>query len=142
MDWEMVYVKLREVPRLFQLWACKQVMGVAGMMEWDKTVVRNCPSCMVARDTCTHVLFCCHQGRVETLWHTLDLMEKWLEEVETDPDLLDCIVEYAQGRGGRMMAEICTGLGPPYIQMAKEQDGIGWRWFMEGMICRSMRKIQ
>jgi hypothetical protein len=40
------------------------------------------------------------------------------------------------------MAEICTGLGPPYIQMAKEQDRIGWRWFMEGMICRSMRKIQ
>ncbi len=86
-------MKLREVPRLFQLWACKQVMGVAGMMEWDKTVVRNCPSCMVARDTCAHVLFCCHQGRVETLRHTLDLMEEWLEEAETDPDLLDCIAE-------------------------------------------------
>jgi hypothetical protein len=39
MDWEMVYVKLREVPRLFQLWACKQVMGIAGTMDWDKTVV-------------------------------------------------------------------------------------------------------
>jgi hypothetical protein len=26
--------------------------------------------------------------------------------------------------------------------MAKEQDAIGWRRFMEGMIWRSMRKIQ
>ena len=35
-DWEMVYETLRDVPQLFQLWVCKQVMGIAGMMEWDK----------------------------------------------------------------------------------------------------------
>jgi hypothetical protein len=61
-DWEMVYDTLREVPWLFQVWACKQVMGIAGTMEWDKSVVRFCPSCTVERDTCTHVLFCCHEG--------------------------------------------------------------------------------
>ncbi len=27
-DWEMVYDTLREVPRLFQVWACKQLMGI------------------------------------------------------------------------------------------------------------------
>jgi hypothetical protein len=64
-DWEMVYEKQQDVSRLFQVWACKQVMGAAGTMEWDKTTVRTCPSCMVARDTCTHVLFCFHKGRVE-----------------------------------------------------------------------------
>jgi hypothetical protein len=96
-DWELVYEKLRDVPRLFQLWLCKQVMGVAGTMEWDKTAVRSCPSCMVARDTCIHVLFCSHKGRVETFKHTLDLMEEWLEDAETDPNLLDCIAEYAHG---------------------------------------------
>jgi hypothetical protein len=41
-DWEMVYGMLRDVPRLFQLWVCKQVMGVAGTMEWDKSVVGDC----------------------------------------------------------------------------------------------------
>jgi hypothetical protein len=40
------------------------------------------------------------------------------------------------------MTEICSGLGPQFIQMAKEQDAIGWRQFMEGMICRSIRKKQ
>ncbi len=34
-DWEMVYLKLQEVPKLFQLWACKQVMGIAGT--WNGT---------------------------------------------------------------------------------------------------------
>jgi hypothetical protein len=44
-DWEMVYDTLRTVPRLFQVWACKQVMGIAGTMEWDRSTVRYCPSC-------------------------------------------------------------------------------------------------
>ncbi len=96
-DGEMVNEKLQDVPRLFQLWAFKQVMGVAGTMEWDKTVVRNYPSCTVARDICVHVLFCCHEERVATFRLTLDLMEEWLEEVETDPNLLDCIAENAHG---------------------------------------------
>ncbi len=54
-------------------------------------------------------------------------MEAWMEEVGTDPDLLDCIAEYAYARGGRTMMEICDGLGERYLQMAREQDAIGWR---------------
>ncbi len=61
-------------------------------------------------------------------------MEAWMEEVDTDPNLLDCIAEYAYARGGRTMMEICDGLGERYLQMAREQDAIGWRRFMEGMI--------
>jgi hypothetical protein len=94
-DWEMVYLQLRSVPRLFQLWACKQVMEIAGTMEWDKTVVQKCPSCMQERDTCAHVLHCCHARQVETLHPTIDITEAWLIKVDTDPDLVDCIAEYA-----------------------------------------------
>ena len=141
-DWEMVYETLRDVPRLFQLWACKQVMGIAGTMEWDRTVEHKCPSCTVARDTCAHVLACNHEGRVEALKLTLDIAESWLADMDTEPDLLDCIMEYAHARGGRLMEEICEGLGPQFQRMAKEQDAIGWRRFMEGMISREMRTIQ
>ena len=28
-DWEMVHPALHELPRMFQIWVCKQVMGVA-----------------------------------------------------------------------------------------------------------------
>jgi hypothetical protein len=31
--WKSVYFALREVPRMFQIWACKQVMEVAGTNE-------------------------------------------------------------------------------------------------------------
>ena len=65
-----------------------------------------------------------------------------MKEVDTDPDLLDCIAEYAYPRGGQEMTEICNGLGETYLQMAREQDVIGWRRFMEGMISTRMREIQ
>ena len=40
------------------------------------------------------------------------------------------------------MTQICAGLGEPYQLMARDQDSIGWRRFMEGMICTRMRHIQ
>ena len=66
------------------------------------------------------------------------------DEVDTDPDLRDCIIEYAKGRGYVSMFDICVGLnlGQDYQTMAIDQDTIGWRRFMEGMVCLRMRKIQ
>jgi hypothetical protein len=34
------------------------------------------------------------------------------------------------------MTEICYGLEEEYQEMARDQDIIGWRRFMEGMICK------
>jgi hypothetical protein len=87
-------------------------------------------------------LFCDHSGRVETLKHTIDLLKQWLSEGDTEPDLLDCIAEYAYGRGGHTMVDICHGLGDNFQKMARDQDAIGWRRFMEGVICRCMCGIQ
>ena len=87
-DWEMIHKTLQDVPKLFQQWACKQMMGIAGTMEWDNMEHKKCPSCMQARNTCTHILFCNHAGRVKTLKHTIDFLEEWLCKGDTDPDLL------------------------------------------------------
>ena len=105
----MVHPTLSEVPKLFQLWACKQVMSITGTMEWDKTKQRRCPSCMRERDTCDHVLRCHHEGRVGTLHHMLSMIEKWMQEADTDLELQECIAEYAHGRGALTMQEICWG---------------------------------
>ncbi len=79
---------------------------------------------------------------METLQHTVNLMEDLLTKADTDPNLLDCIAEYAYSRGRRLMTEICYGLGEEYQKMARDQDLIGWRRFMEGMICKRMQEIQ
>jgi hypothetical protein len=71
-------------------------------------------------------------------------MDKWMKQNNTDPDLRDCIYEYAAGRGGITMEEIClaNGYDARYKNMAKSQDSIGWRRFMEGMVCKEIRGIQ
>jgi hypothetical protein len=141
-DWEIAYHSLWEVHKLFQLWACKQVMGAAGSMEWDKTVVCKCPCCLQERDMYAHILFCCHNGRVETLHHTINLIEDWLEASQTKPELEEILLEYARGRGGVTMGSICRGHSEEFHQLAKEQDESGWQRFMEGMVCKQARMIK
>ena len=57
-DCKIVYRTLRKVQKLFQLWAGKQVLGIARTMEWDKSVIRKCPSCTLWHKThaCTFLL--------------------------------------------------------------------------------------
>jgi hypothetical protein len=143
----MVYDLLHQVPKLFQLWACKQVSNIAAtnanVYQWNKLVGSPlCPSCMQVPETCAHVLYCCHEGRVETLYYTIDIMDEWPTDADTKPTLQECLVEYARGRGGITMLEVCSGMGELYTLMAANQDCIGWRRFMEGMVCKRIRSIQ
>ena len=144
-DWDSVHTALRRVPRMFQIWACKQVMDIApanGNRPWERDLCPLCPSCAQVPETCAHILFCQDEGRVDVLLKSIDLIASWLAEVDTDPDLRDCIIEYAKGRGGLSMSEICYNLDRRFQLMAQDQDEIGWRRFMEGMICQRMRAIQ
>jgi hypothetical protein len=146
-DWQVVHSTLSGVPRMFQVWACKQVFSIAPtnyeLSRWSMQCPL-CPSCMQVRETCTHILHCTHAGRVDTLLATIKLLDQWMKTRATDTDLRECIFEYATGRGGITMEEICSNKGYDgrYQQMAKAQDSIGWRRFMEGMVCKEIRMIQ
>jgi hypothetical protein len=97
-DWEMVHGALHRVPRMFQTWVCKQVMNIAptnGNLPWEQDLSPLCPNCGQAWETCSHILLCNHTDQVEALMHSIDLLEHWLIEVDTNPDLCDCIVAYA-----------------------------------------------
>ena len=132
---------------MFQVWACKQVWGIAGtnreLARWSDTSPL-CPSCRQVPETCSHILHCPHEGRVEVLHTTITLLNKWMKIGNRDPDLRECIYEYAMGQGSLLMEEIC--IENDYDErdkaMARAQDSIGWRRFMEGMICKEIRAIQ
>jgi hypothetical protein len=83
---------------MFQIWACKQVMNIApanANIPWDNSVNPLCPSCTQVPETCVHILYCNHAGRVDALLNSIDLLNTWLKEVNTNYDLCDCIIEYA-----------------------------------------------
>lgn len=145
-DWTHVYATLHEVPRMFQIWACKQVMNIAGtnytQYRYNKDKDPLCPSCHQRYETCEHVIMCEESGRVDALMRTIDLMRDWLRKAGTDAGLVQCLVEYAKGRGGKTMVEVCQGMHVRYRKLAESQDCIGWRRFMEGMISKEIAPIQ
>ena len=70
--WRHIYDALHDVPRLFQLWACKQVMDVVGTNhnQAKQTTGEHDPhrtSCNQEIETCSHVLHCNEEGRVDAL---------------------------------------------------------------------------
>ena len=75
---------------------------------------------------------------MDALLATITLLDQWLKGNDTDPDLREGIYEYAKGRGEVLMESICLeyGYDELYVKIAKAQDSIGWRRFMEGMVSR------
>lgn len=144
--WYHVAKALDEVPRLFQLWACKQVLGIAStngaVSKWDDSVDPKCPSCRRCTETTGHILGCDEVGRVEVLMQTIDMLECWLIKMDTEPVLTECLVEFARGRDAVKMQEVCRHKNDRLRGMAKSQDIIGWRRFMEGMISRRVIEVQ
>lgn len=69
-------------------------------------------------------------------------MEIWLDEAGTDTILVECLVEYARGRGGKSIRDVCIRKHQRYRSMAKSQDKIRWRRFMEGMVSSEVLKLQ
>jgi hypothetical protein len=144
--WRHVYDALHEVPRLFQLWACKQVMEVAGTNSNQAIYTEghdpHCPSCSQAIETCSHVLHCEEAGRVDALKRSIGWLDDWLKGAGTEPSLRRALVRYAKGRGAQSMETLVLGEGAGFREMGRSQDEIGWRRFMEGMISKEIIPIQ
>jgi hypothetical protein len=130
---------------MFQLWACKQVMGIAAtnrlQAKWAEGLSDKSPSCCVVKETCGHIPHWDEVGRVDALMQTIGLLERRLLESETDPELSRCLVEFTHSRGMKPLEEICQHV-PQLRWMAAAQDRIGWHWFMEGMICTQLVEVQ
>jgi hypothetical protein len=65
-----------------------------------------------------------------------------MEETDTDPDLIDCIVDYVQGRGTFTMASAVQNAPARFQALGHSQDAIGWQWFLEGMVSKEIVAIQ
>ena len=145
-DWEMVHTALHALPRMFQIWACKQVMGVAGTNLFQSKYRPKhdpmCPSCTRSVESCSHVLHCPEEGRVDTLLGTIDFLNSWMKKIGTDTELRNCLVRYAKGRGAITLTEIVGNRNHRLYPLAQSQDCIGWRRFMEGMISKEITSIQ
>ena len=145
-DWKHVSYTLTDcVPRLFQVWACKQTMNIAGtnaFLSHQDGRDKHCPCCTVAIETTGHILFCQEEGRVEAFDLSAKALKNWMVASHTDPDLIYCIMEYVLDRGETLMEDIVRELPHRYRRIGHSQDTIGWRRFLEGMISKQFAPLQ
>ena len=79
-DWRVVHSALHSVPRMFQIWASKQVMDLAGtnanIAAYQPDHCPYCPICDVEVETCSHILQCSEVGRVDALNKGIGLLSE------------------------------------------------------------------
>ena len=95
---------------------------------------KKCPSCTTCEETRAHILQCEEYGRVKAFKKAVENLEVWMEDMGTDPGLIDCITGFAMGRGGVSKESAVSQLSWRYQQLGVSQDKIGWLRFMEGMM--------
>lgn len=145
-DWKNYSAVAHSVPRLFQLWLCKQTMSIAATNKARSRFTQDlsplCPSCNLEEETCAHIITCQEIGRVTALEASIGLLDSWMEETYTDPQLRTAITLYAKSRGCAPMHDICRFMDPAIREVGRAQDTIGWRRFMEGMVTSRIRTAQ
>jgi hypothetical protein len=146
-DWTSIHRTLHNLPRLFQIWATKHVLGIAGTMSFlahQDDRCRRCPSCNGCVETCSHIAWCPEGGRSLAFEQSALMMERWLIENKTHPDLQSLLLRYLRGRGSTTCSECSEALNLPHIiqEFAASQDIIGWDGFIMGMVSSKLLPIQ
>ena len=119
-DWRSVYNTLHDLPRLFQLWASKHVLGIAGTMKFllhQDGRSPLCSSCQECNETCKHTARCPEVGREAAFQESTNAVEKWMETSGTHFDAKALLLRYLRGRGTTTCLECADSLDlPPILQ--------------------------
>jgi hypothetical protein len=146
-DWKSIHSTLHDLPRLFQLWASKHVLNIAGTMKFlshQDGRSTLCPSCHECDETCKHIARCPEAGRTGVFLETSNDVKKWMDSHGTHPDIARLLLQYLRGRGRTSCLEYANDLNLPDIfrEYAASQDVIGWDNFIMGMISHKLLDIQ
>jgi hypothetical protein len=125
-DWPKVNQTLRDVPKMFQIFACKQVFDVSANNRFlhKRNAAPNnspiCNSCTIHEECAGHILSCPEEGRVQMLHKLAEELLDWLDDAGTPRDLTFLIVKYIKERGGMSMTEIVNThqLPEEYLEFA------------------------
>ena len=102
---------------LFRMWALKHVSRYCpvGHMElhwwfWDHA---RCPCCQQDNEMTTHLLTCPHTGMTSTWLSNVTLLQQWLEDCDTHPDIVFCLIKTLETHNPEQlfMAFFCGGTG-------------------------------
>ena len=144
--WKHLNDTLTTKPLAFRLWLAKQHSGfcATGMM-MKRCKVSNddrCPSCWRRKERADHLCVCPNKAGASLLDESVRDLEQWMEKNDnTNAELAYWIPKYIRSRGRLKFCELGT-MSTPMERIARDQDIIGWKNFMEGRVCQSIAQIQ
>ncbi len=143
--WDSVHGALHSVLQLFQVWASKHVLGIAGTMKFlshQDGCKPVCPSCLACEETCSHIARCLEARHMAAFQQSVSGVTSWMADNATHPDVKAVVTACALGRD-RVTCAACADGYPSIIQeFAVSQDKIGCENFMMGMVSAKLFFIQ
>ena len=146
-DWKSLHLTLKRKNDAFCTWLAKQHSGFCGTRvqvgrySGNKSADVGCPNCGCTERS-THLCVCMSDGRSRLFKEMCESLEVWLHQGgKTEPELAYWIPKYVEGRGSLRFQDLGT-MSPEMSSLAREQDVIGWKNFMEGRISRKFYNIQ
>ena len=131
---------------IYGLWLCKQVSWVCATRKNTSCIQDllddKCPSCLQSSKTATHLNLCPAEGRVQLFQDCVEDLECWMEQNNcTNSELTYWLAEYILIQETKTFAKI-RPISLSMMQVAKCQDIIGWKLFLEGRITKEIRLLQ
>jgi hypothetical protein len=143
--WDSIHGALHSVLWLFQVWALKHVLGIAGTMKFLSHQDGHepvCPSCLACEETCSHIVRCLEAGHMAAFQQSVTGVTSWMAENATHPDVKAVVTAYTLGRGWVTCATCADGYPSIIQEFAVSQDKIGFKNFMMGMVLAKLFFIQ
>ena len=146
-DWRNLHLTLKSKPDGFRTWRSKQHTGfcgtrvMVGHYAGDGSVDVGCPNCG-CEEKASHLCVCMNEDRTRLLNEMTKSLEEWMHrDGKTDPEIAYWVGKYIEARGAVRFQDLGI-MSPMMRKLAVEQDLIGWREFMEGMMSRQFYVIQ
>ena len=146
-DWKILNNTLNGKNKGFKIWLMKQHSGFCGTRvqvgyysgEGDPDV--KCPNCG-EREDAAHLCCCPDEDRTRLICEYSDDLESWMHKGgKTHYEIAYWIPKWIKCRGVRRLQDMGTMTGEMKM-LAKSQDLIGYRHFMEGRISKVFWEMQ
>ncbi len=131
-------------PELFRMWITKHVSHFNGtnrmLSQYPATetcskVQNRCPNCGCFGKSMAHITWYRDKGRTVVFLDSVENLQLWLEEQQTNPEVTHLFRSYLLAYSTRTMKSLLPS-GTRYLVLASEyHDQFGWDYFLEGRIC-------
>jgi hypothetical protein len=141
--WDGIHHAMAEFSQARRTFITKHTTGMTGvgkfMKRWKQRASADCPRCGMMEDA-AHVWICQGPGVKEAWSATLDGLAKWMDSVDTDPDISDAILHYLNS----WRLDLDSSYVPPFFlrEAIDQQKSMGWNLMLEGWMAAEWELVQ